>query len=346
MDYLLPLSIFSGIAVTTCGFIATYILLVSKGNRLLRLLFVGLILSIAIRIAKSIIYYLFGIPVFGIAFGYFGLTSIGASFWLYIKYSRNHDVEFKVVDFLFFLPAIVGFFFIWPQGILPAKTMYFSGTFWSFVCTSFGFFYIVKDWAKKPMLVRNWHLMMAVSITIILALFWTQLYADTLFVYALGSGMVSLIMYGLFFFLLKKNKLHVSPKEISSVNRDLLNKIEEALEVQKLYRKNALTVNEFANLLDQPTYKVSLALREKYNKPFPELINHFRIKDIKEMLSDPNSNLFKVEALAYDAGFSTPSAFYTAFKKETGKTPRAYQKEVLKTRKRQKDVTYNGDFSF
>ncbi|UOY05369.1 AraC family transcriptional regulator [Muricauda sp. SCSIO 64092] len=346
MDYLLPLSIFSGIAVTTCGFIATYILFVSKGNKLLRLLFVGLILSVAIRIGKSIMYYHFDIPLFAVALGYLGSTCTGVFLWLYIKCSRNHDAGIKVMDLFFFVPALIGFFFIWPFEILSAKTIYKLGTSWSFICTSFGFYYIFKDWAKRPLLVRNWNMMTAISITIILVFFWLQLYSETLFEYALGAGMASMIMYGLFFFLLKKNKLHVVPKEISSIDQELLNKIQKALEVEKLYRKNALTVNEFASLLDQPTYKVSLAIREKYNKPFPELINHFRVKDVTEVLSNPNSSLFKVEALAYDAGFSTPSAFYAAFKKETGKTPRAYQREIMKKRQRQKDVSYNGDYSF
>ena len=62
---------------------------------------------------------------------------------------------------------------------------------------------------------------------------------------------------------------------------------------------------------------------------FREFVNTYRIAEVKEKLCEKSADFSKVEALAYDVGFNSPSAFYAAFKKETSLSPQEYRKLKL-----------------
>lgn len=126
-------------------------------------------------------------------------------------------------------------------------------------------------------------------------------------------------------FFLQKERHETSPSD------PLLGKLIDALEVQKLYKKQALTLNGLSNEVKEPVYKISRTLNQHYGKSFPELINHLRITEVKERLVSKDSNTIKIEALAYEVGFNTPSSFYVAFKKELGTTPGEFRNNVTDT---------------
>ena len=67
-------------------------------------------------------------------------------------------------------------------------------------------------------------------------------------------------------------------------------------------------------------------MKRHYGRTFPEVVNELRVKEVKAKLAVGVD--VKIEGLAYDAGFNTPSAFYAAFKKETDQSPREYQQSV------------------
>ena len=90
----------------------------------------------------------------------------------------------------------------------------------------------------------------------------------------------------------------------------------------------AISLSQFSEAINAPTYLVSRAIKSIYKKKFPEVINSFRIKDVKEKLTHVDYANERIEDLAYDVGFNTSSAFYIAFKKETSMTPRAFQKSI------------------
>ena len=77
------LAIFSGSAVSIGFFISSYFLTVRSDERIKLILISLIFLGISLRIAKSVIYYFFGIPLIGVGISFVGLASIGPLIWFY-----------------------------------------------------------------------------------------------------------------------------------------------------------------------------------------------------------------------------------------------------------------------
>ena len=73
-------------------------------------------------------------------------------------------------------------------------------------------------------------------------------------------------------------------------------------------------------------YLISMAINDQFEQTFPEFVNEYRIREVKERLGDPGNSHLSIESIAYESGFVTPSAFYATFKKATGQTPGQYRK--------------------
>lgn len=59
------------------------------------------------------------------------------------------------------------------------------------------------------------------------------------------------------------------------------------------------------------------------NISFSNYLNQNRIKEAQHIIkNNPN---YSLEAISFDCGFNSKSAFYAAFKKHTGQTPSKYR---------------------
>ncbi|MEM8764279.1 MAG: helix-turn-helix domain-containing protein [Bacteroidota bacterium] len=58
---------------------------------------------------------------------------------------------------------------------------------------------------------------------------------------------------------------------------------------------------------------------------FPEFINALRVNEAKQLLMDPEYANYTIVAVGLEAGFNSKSAFYNAFKRQTGQTPSEYR---------------------
>ncbi len=103
------------------------------------------------------------------------------------------------------------------------------------------------------------------------------------------------------------------------VTRLLFEKVDQHLRSTELYRDGNLTLGVLAEAHDLPTYLVSQAI-DHYAGRFNDYINGLRVRAFMRSYR-PHGN---VEALANRVGFNSRSAFYRAFKAETGKTPSQY----------------------
>ena len=92
----------------------------------------------------------------------------------------------------------------------------------------------------------------------------------------------------------------------------------------KYYRDADLDIRKLAKLLDIPYHQLSRYINAKYQKNFNEFINSFRVQEVVEALRSDQKNSYTIMGLAQKAGFKSGSAFYSAFRKELGTTPKLF----------------------
>ncbi|MBX2849825.1 MAG: helix-turn-helix transcriptional regulator [Acidiferrobacterales bacterium] len=95
-------------------------------------------------------------------------------------------------------------------------------------------------------------------------------------------------------------------------------KLEHAMQEEHLYRNADLSLAALSEHIGVSTNYLSQTLNEHLQKSFFEYVNHWRIKTAIPLLSTKDKTVLDV---AYEVGFNSRSAFYRAYKKETGTTP-------------------------
>ncbi len=108
-----------------------------------------------------------------------------------------------------------------------------------------------------------------------------------------------------------------------------LEKIQQAMVEEKLYRKPTLTIVEFADRLQLQSRHVSQVINQELGKNFYDFVNAYRVEDVKERLFDGAYANLTILGIAKECGFQSGSAFNTAFKKNTGTSPSAFKKKIL-----------------
>ncbi len=291
-------------------------------NFLVSLIFV----AIALRLAKSIVFFLLSdIAPIGLALGFLGLSSIGPLLWIYFKGELDIKRSFKQ-NWKHFIYPILGFVvcLVWYnlgiEGLLyQIATLVLAG-------------YIVFSWRRylkskvsvaRPIQDRA----LLILVTRVMLAFVYQHLTNTMLDYALGSGICAMFIYAYFTSQLLIRKPKNQSLQVQLPDNIKL-KIKDALERDLLFLNSGITLSTFSRELNVPSYLISKTVKELYQKSFPDTISYFRIKQVKAALERPENAHLKIESLAYDAGFSTPSAFYYAFKKQTGQTPTSYQQEL------------------
>jgi len=79
--------------------------------------------------------------------------------------------------------------------------------------------------------------------------------------------------------------------------------------------------------LKVPKYQLTEVLNTEIGQNFFQFINTYRVEAVKKMLINPK-NHFSIEAIGYECGFASKSAFYTVFKSLTGQTPVAFRDAI------------------
>jgi AraC-like DNA-binding protein len=95
-------------------------------------------------------------------------------------------------------------------------------------------------------------------------------------------------------------------------------------ETEKPYLNPELSMDFLSESLKIPKHHLTEVLNVEIGKNFFQFVNEYRVEAVKVQLMD-SRNLYSIEAIGYDCGFSSKSSFFTVFKKLTGKTPQEYR---------------------
>lgn len=88
-----------------------------------------------------------------------------------------------------------------------------------------------------------------------------------------------------------------------------------------------LTIKDLSDSLNIPLADLSQVINEIGKAGFFDFINRFRVEEFIGRLKQGDDQSITILGLALECGFNSKSAFYSAFKKETGLSPGQYKKE-------------------
>jgi AraC-like DNA-binding protein len=104
------------------------------------------------------------------------------------------------------------------------------------------------------------------------------------------------------------------------------NKIIAFLETEKPFLDPELSLTLFASGLGIPENKLSQIINLNLDTNFYDLINKYRIDEVKKLLKNPDGK--SILELAFEAGFNSKTTFNVIFKKNTGMTPTQYKNSL------------------
>lgn len=157
--------------------------------------------------------------------------------------------------------------------------------------------------------------------------------ASLVFVIALLTGLVIVLLR----YRIQKKRKTIDFKRLRNQNpeldvdtlKDEVQKLKILLKNEKPFLNSKLTLKELANKLNMPSSHLSYLLNEVMDTNFNDLINSYRIDYIIELMQDPENQKVTLLSLAFEAGFNSKASFFRIFKKQTGKTPSEYYKQLI-----------------
>jgi len=335
---------FSALGVFNGLLASLYLLFFNKKKRLPNYFLGVLVLLLTIRIGKSV-YLIFNeenIRLF-LQIGLSACFMIGVMLYYYLKASVNlvkvMPNTWKIhVAFLLLSIVSIGIYKPYAENVV-----FWADYFINFIYLVWGIYiflsvfllkHIFKKYFKEKKSCTTAELWLLV-IYVANALIFIGYIVGRMRLYIIGTLTFSLVIYLLILFLLsKKNregvfqdlpekygakKINISEVEV------LVTRLEKLMIEEKLYVNPSVKLNDIAQELELTTHQLSQLLNDNLNKSFALFINEYRVEEAKELLK--NNHQFTLEAIGYEAGFSSKSSFYATFKKIAEVTPAQFKKQ-------------------
>lgn len=125
-----------------------------------------------------------------------------------------------------------------------------------------------------------------------------------------------------------KTEVQDAGKRLPEKSEEHYQKILKLMTDESLYREEKLNMDMLSERLQLSNGYVSQIINQKTGKNFFEFINEYRVKEVIRKMQDANFNHFSLLGIALDSGFTSKSTFNDVFKRITGLTPSAYQKQL------------------
>jgi AraC-like DNA-binding protein len=288
-----------------------------------------LLFLILVRVGKSVISLAFPESTFFISIiGLISMAAIGPILWSYLRALFQHSSPKRKVMALSLFPA---FFTIFISSWKWLNLAYYVFTIHLllYLILSAYLLFNNKETFKVDNIRFKWATILLVSCGAIWITFLLQLFAYDRLFYLTIIIASTILYYGLSLWAFSQHRLFIGPKQKKEGGSEdyecIRNQIVELMR-EEIYVDASLNLTLLAKRLNKHPYLVSRVINDQFNKTFPELLLSYRIKKAEELLLSSLNKTYTVEGIAYESGFSTLSAFYTAFKKETGMTPTQFRR--------------------
>ena len=103
--------------------------------------------------------------------------------------------------------------------------------------------------------------------------------------------------------------------------------IKEHIENNNRFLDPVFSLDILASEMKMSTTKVSNIINNHSEFNFSDYINQLRIEKAKTLLLEPKYNDYNIEAIGFECGFNSKSAFYKSFKKFTNATPSEFKQQ-------------------
>lgn len=107
----------------------------------------------------------------------------------------------------------------------------------------------------------------------------------------------------------------------AAVDEELLRRIREAMQTEKLYLNPELSLYQLARNINMPAKSVSATINRGTNQSFQAFVNTYRVKEVINRLEAGQQKQLTLLAIAFDCGFNSKATFNRVFREQTGKTP-------------------------
>lgn len=298
-------------------------------NKLLGILLVLL----TIRVGKSVL--ILYNPALALPSSIIGLSSMAALGPIAYFYVLNlfSKTTFRMKHSIHFVPSIISLFLF--------KWHYLNYGYYliSIMLCTYLLFITYSIYKNKTIYITDnirfkWAIGVTLALWFLTFIFMIQLFIYLPILYLAVVGLSSVWLYALSIWAFNQNRLFTeSVKRKLDVDTNdysgLGEKIKQLME-QEIYLEHDLNLSKFARILGEPPYLVSKAINSIFSKSFPELLFTYRISKAQQLLLASSHSEYTIEAIAFESGFSTLSAFYQGFKKIHEMTPTQYKKQMGK----------------
>lgn len=120
-----------------------------------------------------------------------------------------------------------------------------------------------------------------------------------------------------------KERLLLSDKQIEELSEMVF----QYLLSKKPYLDPEYSLQMMVDDLNISRQKLSYLINSGQKKNFYKLINEFRVREVKDRLSDPAFKHYTLLGIGLECGFNSKTSFNRIFKEETGLTPTDYKKQ-------------------
>ena len=115
-----------------------------------------------------------------------------------------------------------------------------------------------------------------------------------------------------------------------AIDPELLRRLQQLMTVERVYRREGLTIGLLSAELGVPEYRLRQLINEGLDyRNFNAFLNQYRIEEARAALADPGQKDVPVLTIAMDTGFQSVGPFNRAFKAATDLTPTEFRRLAL-----------------